>query len=603
MAMISTAAQTYAVESHNPEHLHAIVDIGSNGVRFSITTLHPLTARILPTLYTDRAAISLYDAQFQYSTLSSSHIKSPIPASTISEITTTLLRFRSICKSYSVPAANIKLIATEATRTAPNSAEFRASIESALGWTVTLLPKDEEGAIGALGIASSFATVEGLVMDLGGGSTQLSWMVSRHGTLTTAKQAVSLPFGAAALTKKLQTALNSVAVAATASHIREELTKAVDTLDLPEELKHDAEKEGGYTLYLSGGGFRGFGYLLLAEHDIQPYPIPIINGFSATREKFTTLAEKIGVELSGAQQEELGAKFRISDRRAGQVPAVAFLIRNLLRCLPQIKSVVFCQGGVREGYLYNMLSEEVRGANPLVVATEVYRIAGSGKVSRVINDALPKSTPDVFWREIVPALANLMYFHKGVMKEGRASAGLHFTTTGLLGGVHGLTHVERALLGLVLCARWGGEVAESGFKERLEKVVGVEMSWWARYVGAVAHAVGAVFPVGIADDGNGDVEGIKRRDSGGVSSGSDDGSGNGRRRRLSEVDGKISFFARDVARKEHSDIVLRVRVVNDDPDTSAIMVKKAVEDIEKVGKKKNCDGFRRKVSVIWETVE
>ncbi|RVD82480.1 uncharacterized protein DFL_006906 [Arthrobotrys flagrans] len=602
MAAPLLSSPSYASECTSSEHLHAIVDIGSNGVRFSITTLHPLTARILPTLYTDRASISLYDAQYQYSTLSSAHVKSPIPGSTITAITTTLLRFRTICTAYKVPDSQIKLIATEATRTAPNSLEFRQAIQDAVGWPVSMLPKSEEGRIGGLGIASSFATVEGLVMDLGGGSTQLTWMVSKRGELESAKEAVSLPFGAAALTKKLQTAINATAVEATAAHIREELTKAVESLDIHPELSTKAENEGGYTLYLSGGGFRGFGYLLLAEHEVQPYPVPIINGFSEKREHFVELAERIGVELSTEQREELEGKFRISERRALQVPAVAFLIRNLLKCLPQIKDVVFCQGGVREGCLYDTLSKEVRKANPLVVSTEVYRSHGAGKLARVINDALPKSTPDVLWMEIVPALANLLYFHQGMPKEGRAAAGLHFTTTGLLGGVHGLAHKERALLGLALCARWGGEVAEGGFRERLERVVGEEMAWWARYVGAVAQAVGMVFPVGIKEEEKGDdtdeIEPLGRRDSSGSESGS-----SGRRRRASLIDDRISFFARDTARKGNLDLVLKVRVVKDDPNTAAVMVKKAVGDIEKVGKKKNCRGFRRKVSVIWETAE
>ncbi|KAK6345333.1 hypothetical protein TWF718_007250 [Orbilia javanica] len=596
MAAPLLSSPSYASECTAPEHLHAIVDIGSNGVRFSITTLHPLTARILPTLYSDRAPISLFDAQY------STQVKSPIPAPIIAAITTTLQRFQTICKAYKVPESQIRLIATEATRTAPNSVEFRQAIQDAVGWTVELLPKSEEGRIGSLGIASSFATVEGLVMDLGGGSTQLSWMVSKRGELESAKEAISLPFGAAALTKKLQTAINVTAVEATASNIREEFTKAVASLGVHPELQAKAEKEGGYTLYLSGGGFRGFGYLLLAEHEVQPYPVPIINGFSAKREHFVHLAERIGVELSTGQHEELAGQFRISDRRASQVPAVAFLIRNLLKCLPQIKNVVFCQGGVREGCLYSMLSKEVRRANPLVVATEIYRSHGAGKLARLINDALPKSTPDVLWLEIVPALANLLYFHQGVPKEGRAAAGLHFTTTGLLGGVHGLTHKERAMLGLVLCARWGGEVAEGGFRERLERVVGEEIAWWARYVGAVAQAVGMVFPVGIqegekSDDVNAEViEPLERRNSSGSESGS-----SGKRKRANLVDDKISFFARDTVKKGDVGIVLKVRVVPDDPNTSALMVTKALEAIEKVGKKKNCRGYRRKVSVIWET--
>lgn len=44
---------------------HALVEMGSNGVRFAITDLAHETRRILPALYLDRAAISLYDAQYE----------------------------------------------------------------------------------------------------------------------------------------------------------------------------------------------------------------------------------------------------------------------------------------------------------------------------------------------------------------------------------------------------------------------------------------------------------------------------------------------------------------------------------------------------------
>jgi retrograde regulation protein 2 len=50
------------------KHYHGLVDMGSNGIRFSITDLTPTTQRILPTVYLDRAAISLYDAQYEAGT-------------------------------------------------------------------------------------------------------------------------------------------------------------------------------------------------------------------------------------------------------------------------------------------------------------------------------------------------------------------------------------------------------------------------------------------------------------------------------------------------------------------------------------------------------
>lgn len=44
----------------------------------------------------------------------------------------------------------------------------RQQIKDATGWEVDLLTKEMEGRIGAMGVASSFKQVEGLVMDLGG---------------------------------------------------------------------------------------------------------------------------------------------------------------------------------------------------------------------------------------------------------------------------------------------------------------------------------------------------------------------------------------------------------------------------------------------------
>lgn len=62
--------------------------MGSNGIRFSITDLSAHTARILPTLFQDRAGVSLYDAQW------SSGEKVPIPDTVIRDVCTAFARFK-----------------------------------------------------------------------------------------------------------------------------------------------------------------------------------------------------------------------------------------------------------------------------------------------------------------------------------------------------------------------------------------------------------------------------------------------------------------------------------------------------------------------------
>jgi retrograde regulation protein 2 len=110
-----------------------------------------------------------------------------------------------ICADLGAAPQSIRIIATEATRTAINSEEFRKEVKIATGLTVEMLAKEDEGKVGALGIASSFSDMKGLVMDLGGGSTQISWMVVQGGNIRTSpKGAFSFPYGAAALTRKLK---------------------------------------------------------------------------------------------------------------------------------------------------------------------------------------------------------------------------------------------------------------------------------------------------------------------------------------------------------------------------------------------------------------
>jgi hypothetical protein len=86
--------------------------IPSNGIRFSITDLSIPTTRTMPTIFAERAAISLYDVQHPKASLD----KIAIPEDTIREVLKCMLRFKGICEMYNVPGENVVIVATEATR-------------------------------------------------------------------------------------------------------------------------------------------------------------------------------------------------------------------------------------------------------------------------------------------------------------------------------------------------------------------------------------------------------------------------------------------------------------------------------------------------------
>ncbi|PYH90345.1 MFS general substrate transporter [Aspergillus ellipticus CBS 707.79] len=507
-----------------------------NGIRFSITDLTPPTTRTLPTLHQSRAAISLYDAQFPIP----DGPRSPIPAPTIAAVLTHLTRFQHTCHDFRVPSANIHVLATEATRTAPNSVEFRQRIKECTGWEVRMLSKEDEGRIGALGIASSAAAVRGVAMDLGGGSTQITWVVEEGGVVRTSKAgACSFPYGAAALGRRLEEAELAAAAAGEGGkkgkkgdgvegvkeEMREGFRDAWRRLEVPGEVVRGG---GRFDLYLCGGGFRGWGYVLMEQagrgkHTKRKgkgkekeghgdgngaYPIPIINGFRVAREEFRDTVSVVE-EVSAASAEE-SSIFGVSKRRASQIPAVAVLVGVIMEALPEITHVQFCQGGVREGFLFDRLAGEVRAQDPLVAATLGYACPAREVVAELLQAALPGSAssspiggvglPESFTGNLVAAIANLLFVHARVPRESRSAAALHCTTTGILASTNCLSHVERAVIALVLCERWAGDLAplDEAYRRSLERCLSPQEVWWSRYLGRVAGMVGDVYPAGRA---------------------------------------------------------------------------------------------------------
>lgn len=265
----------------------------------------------------------------------------------------------------------------------------------------------------------------------------------------------------------------------------------------------------GLTLYLSGGGFRGWGYLHMARHKVTPYPISIINGFVLAKAAWRETAdvEALAAATLAEDRQEGGGSagvFRVSKRRAAQVPAVAFLVNCLVEALPFVREVRFCQGGVREGWLYDSLPAEIRSLDPLCAATGPLGSAGAARIGELLWACLPgeneldRSVPGVFTREVCRAVADCMYLGSSHTKETRSLNALMLPITGLLAGVHGVGHADRAVLALVLMRRWHGEVPRpyDDMVDRLRAILLPQEAWWAEYLGAVAALLGEVYPAG-----------------------------------------------------------------------------------------------------------
>lgn len=396
-------------------------------------------------------------------------------------------------------------------RTAINSDGVIREIEDATTLRIEILDKSHEGRLGAWGIASGFSDVEGLAVDLGGGSMQITWVVSHADDLHMSPEgSLSFPYGAGALSKKLselQKGRDKKEADRAVKKFQQEMKRtfldAYEKLQIPESLVDKARKEGGFQLYMSGGGFRGWGYLLLYLHQTRGrhYPISIINGYRAGRDEFANTRTLKEVARTAHKI------FRVSDHRRKQVPAVAFLVNALAESLPYgIKEVHFCQGGIREGILYSQLTPVIRQQDPLEVATSSFRKPSAGLIGRFFLAAIPLAIPESqrCWPStlnvhLIQSFANVLYAHAYLPKELASTTALYSTSTGILAHAHGISHEDRARLALLLEDRYDGELPprEDKVKSELQSLLTSEEVWWISYMARIGLVVGKLYPTGI----------------------------------------------------------------------------------------------------------
>jgi len=421
----------------------------------------------------------------------------------------------------------------------------------------------------------------------GGGSTQITWIISQGGNVRISdKGAISFPYGAAALSRmleELKKGKSKEEADKALDLLRQDMTahfeEAYQQLRVPETLVAEAKSSGGFPLYLSGGGFRGWGYLLLYMSQVSkhPHPISIINGYTVGRERFedTKAMEEVARRAHSV--------FRISDKRRKQVPAVAFLVNVLAKAIPHgIRGAHFCQGGVREGLLFRELPPSIRAQAPLDVGTQTLAPVSAQAIYRLLRFSYPEPSPtgarkfpEAINEHVIQAFSNLLYTHVMMGKELASTTALYSTSAGLLSSIRGVSHEDRARLALMLESRYMGELPprEVQFKEALQRVITPEEVWWTAYLGRVGYLISRLYPSG----------------------------------RIDEVQPRVllsSEWAWDLGRKKKGEgvrLMISLQKVKHDPSK----LKQALRDhtgiVAKVGKKKNWvggpDGWGMKVEV------
>ena len=165
----------------------AIIDLGSNSARLIVMHIYVNGAYNL--VYHQKETVRLSEGTAASRTLR--------PEATARAVETMRI-FAYMCQLFKVD--KILAVATAAVRNAKNGADLLATIEEQTGIRLEAITGHAEARTGFIGVINTLDIADGIVFDLGGGSTELTLIQNRK-----PMKVASLPFGAVNLTEQFGT--------------------------------------------------------------------------------------------------------------------------------------------------------------------------------------------------------------------------------------------------------------------------------------------------------------------------------------------------------------------------------------------------------------
>jgi exopolyphosphatase/guanosine-5'-triphosphate,3'-diphosphate pyrophosphatase len=271
----------------------------------------------------------------------------------------TLRLFKRFCDSYGVD--QIIASATSAVREARNGPEFVQRVKREVGLSLRVLDGDREAYYATLGALNEVPINNGFVVDIGGGSAQISEVGDRRFL-----RAESLPLGALALSERFRSGDEFTPTE------RQSVQAQIDTLLDSIPWLSDRKLEEGQSLVGLGGTIRN-----LAKMDAARcgYPLNTLHGFVLSQQSLNESVRHLS-ELPLAERRKLSG---LNSDRADIILPGAMVIQSIMSRL-QAERLTISVNGLREGLFFenfwNHLSypvvADVRGFSVLNIA-RVYR--------------------------------------------------------------------------------------------------------------------------------------------------------------------------------------------------------------------------------------
>ena len=387
----------------------AIIDIGSNSIRF---VMYDQLGHYPYPIFDERVTAKLGDGLDKTGKMNATNIKVALEA---------IARFAKIFNSLNTN--QIIIVATAAVRRAKNAQEFIKPAEKILNQKIKVITPEEEAFFMVNGLTNGIPKLTGLVVDLGGGSTEIALV--KKGKLL---NSTSLPIGH----------LSSV----TSEKIREKLNEVSWLRSMT-----------GQTLYGIGGSFRAIGKAYLEESN---YPVKLLHRLNVNSESLHKIINKLenGVRVSG-----------IPEGRLPTIGTAAFIIRHLFEAT-NCGDLVVSGTSIRDGLILSFQKDRYSGNDAINLVSEELskeneRVSGEGKkIYKFLRKVATSSAKSIVRKgdlqniegliKIVCLLGNICW------REPSENRGKIAFERVLSLPVYSLSHKERVWLATALFHRYEG---------------------------------------------------------------------------------------------------------------------------------------------------
>jgi len=401
----------------------AIVDMGSNTIRMVIFQVSNQAYHLIDDT---KETVRLSEKMGEERTLKPAAIKRAMAA---------LLRFMKICRSRGVN--RIVPVTTAAVRQAVNGAEFLQKVERETGLVFRILSGQEEAYYGFLGVKNGFAHASGYTLDIGGGSSEVTFFDKRS-----MEHTVSMPYGALTLSERFRLEGGEGRVAS--QELRQFLRESMQAVPWIGD-------RTGMPLFGLGGTVRN---IARVHRQLVRYPLESAHHYEMNKSQVDATMEMLG-NLTLKELQELPG---LSKDRADLIVAGGLIIQTLMETT-QAPSLLISGNGLREGLFYEYLHDQVyQEADDDVLMNEVVNLMRYYHVneehsrhvahlsSRLFDELAPIHAMGESARKVLRVAAHL---HDVGVAVSFYDWQVHTAYVLLHSKIPGLTHRERLLVALI----------------------------------------------------------------------------------------------------------------------------------------------------------